>query len=63
MAGPGPAGQLWVQPAREPATLLMDFVRGLSELGQTCETIHGIQEGYWYSGEEDRAVLTPHVGD
>lgn len=20
---------------------------------------HGIQEGYWYSGEEDRAVLTP----
>ncbi|MFR4758281.1 MAG: hypothetical protein ACLT9P_09515 [Evtepia gabavorous] len=48
-----------VQPAREPATLLMDFVRGLSELGQTCETIHGIQEGYWYSGEEDRAVLTP----
>lgn len=51
-----------VQPAREPATLLMDFVRGLSELGQTCETIHGIQEGYWYSGEEDRAVLTP-VGD
>ena len=21
--------------------------------------IHGIQEGYWYSGEEDRAVLTP----
>ena len=37
-----------VQPAREPATLLMDFVRGLSELGQTCETIHGIQ---------------PHVGD
>ena len=48
-----------VQPAREPATLLMDFVRGLSELGQTCEMIHGIQEGYWYSGEEDRAVLTP----
>ncbi|MFR5026812.1 MAG: hypothetical protein ACLTC3_11945 [Evtepia gabavorous] len=48
-----------VQPAREPATLLMDFVRGPSELGQTCETIHGIQEGYWYSGEEDRAVLTP----
>lgn len=37
----------------------MDFVRGLSELGQTCETIHGIQRGYWYSGEEDRAVLTP----
>ncbi len=37
----------------------MDFVRALSELGQTCETIHGIQEGYWYSGEEDRAVLTP----
>lgn len=36
----------------------MDFVRGLSELGQTCEMIHGIQEGYWYSGE-DRAVLTP----
>ena len=48
-----------VQPAREPATLLMDFVRGLSELGQTCEMIHGIQEGYGYSGEEDRAVLTP----
>ena len=43
----------------------MDFVRGLSELGQTCEMIHGIQEGYWYSGEEDRAVLTPmwEIGD
>lgn len=48
-----------VQPSRAPATLLMDFVRGLSDLGKNCTEIRSIQEGYQYSGEGDRAVLTP----
>lgn len=48
-----------IQPARETATLLMDFVRGLQYLEQTCTALYSIREGYQYSGEEDRAVLTP----
>lgn len=48
-----------VQPARDAPTLLMDFVRGLSDLGATCTKIEAIREGYLYSGEGDRAVLTP----
>ena len=48
-----------IQPSRGAATLLMDFVGGLTELGETCTRIEAIQEGYQYSGEGDRAVLTP----
>ena len=48
-----------VQPARETATLLMDFVRGLEDLDRTCTELRAIHEGYQYSGEGDRAVLTP----
>lgn len=48
-----------IQPARETATLLMDFVRGLDELDRTCTELRSIAEGYHYSGEGDRAVLTP----
>lgn len=48
-----------IQPARDAATLLMDFVRGLSDLGASCTQIKAIREGYLYSGEGDRAVLTP----
>ncbi len=48
-----------IQPARETATLLMDFVRGMGDLGQTCTEIKMIREGYQYNGAEERAVLTP----
>lgn len=48
-----------IQSAREAATLLMDFVRGLGDLGQTCTEIRAIREGYQYNGEGERAVLTP----
>lgn len=48
-----------VQPARAPATLLMDFVQGLDRLGKTCTQLTAVREGYLYSGEGDRAVLTP----
>ena len=48
-----------IQPARDAATLLMDFVRGLPDLGASCSQITAIREGYLYSGEGERAVLTP----
>lgn len=48
-----------IQPARDAATLLMDFVRGLADLGASCTRIETIREGYLYSGEGERAVLTP----
>lgn len=48
-----------IQTARDAATLLMDFVQGLSDNGWSCRQIRAIQEGYQYSGEGERAVLTP----
>ena len=48
-----------IQAMREPATLLVDFVQGLLKLEKTCHTITSITEGYHYSGEGERAVLTP----
>ncbi|MDY3013796.1 MAG: hypothetical protein SOR61_01100 [Evtepia sp.] len=48
-----------IQVMREPATLLVDFVQGLSKLEKTCHEITSITEGYHYSGEGARAVLTP----
>ena len=52
-------GQLLIQPARAAATLLMYVVQGLPALGVETVTIQSIEEGYRYSGEGDRAVLTP----
>ena len=48
-----------IQPARAAATLLMYVVQGLPALGGETGTIQSIEEGYRYSGEGDRAVLTP----
>ena len=48
-----------IQPARAAATLLMYVVQGLPALGVETVTIQSIEEGYRYSGEGDRAVLTP----
>lgn len=48
-----------IQPALEAPALLMDFALGAEEAGLTPLTIQAIREGYQYSGEADRAVLTP----
>ena len=48
-----------IPPARAAATLLMYVVQGLPALGVETVTIQSIEEGYRYSGEGDRAVLTP----
>ena len=48
-----------VQTMREPATLLVDFVQGLLKLERPCRQVSSIAEGYQYSGEGGRAVLTP----
>ena len=66
-AAPAPAGppeeglpaDCEIQPARAAATLLMYVVQGLPALGVETVTIQSIEEGYRYSGEGDRAVLTP----
>ena len=48
-----------IQPALEAPALLMDFALGAAEAGLPPLTIQAIREGYQYSGEADRAVLTP----
>lgn len=48
-----------IQPARETATLLVDFVRGLETLERSCAQLQQIREGYLYNGQGERAVLTP----
>ena len=48
-----------IQSQRQPETLLLDFVLGLQELQTSCREIQEITEGYQYSSEGDRAVLTP----
>lgn len=48
-----------VQTMRRPETLVADFVRKLDSLNHTCTEITAITEGYRYSSQGDRAVLTP----
>lgn len=48
-----------VETSRDAVTLLMDLVRGLSDLDVTEAEISAIQTGYRYTGEGDRGVLTP----
>lgn len=45
--------------ARRSETLVVDFVRGLSELGATCTRIDSISEGYRNTGGGSRVILTP----
>ena len=60
---PIPAGGLpencEVESGREAVTLLLDLVRGLSDLGISNVEIQTIETGYHYAGEGDRGVLTP----
>lgn len=44
---------------RQPETLVVDFVRGLSDLGETCSRIASITEGYVDTGDGSRVILTP----
>lgn len=48
-----------IQPALEAPALLMDFALAAEDAGLTPLVIQSIREGYQYSGEADRAVLTP----
>lgn len=48
-----------VQSMRQPETLLVDFVTGLSDLGVTCTRIASISEGYVHTTQGDRTVFTP----
>lgn len=48
-----------IQTQRQPETLVVDFVAGLSEAEASCTAISRITEGYQYSSEGTRAVLTP----
>ena len=48
-----------VQPMAQPETLLVDFVGGLEDLGASCRRITSVTEGYAYTSQGDRAVLTP----
>ena len=48
-----------VQVMRRPETLAADFVRGLSDIGASCTQLSQIREGYRYSSQGDRVVLTP----
>ena len=48
-----------IQVTRRPETLVADLVRGLDALGSPCSEILRVGEGYRYSSQGDRAVLTP----
>lgn len=48
-----------VEDSRKTVTLLLDLVRGLSDLGISNVEIQTIQAGYRYNGAGDRGVLTP----
>ncbi len=48
-----------VQTMRRPETLVADFVGGLDDIGAACSVILSVREGYRYSGQGGRAVLTP----
>lgn len=48
-----------VEDSREAVTLLLDLVRGLSDLSASGVEVQTIQTGYRYVGEGGRGVLTP----
>jgi len=48
-----------IQAMRQPETLLVDFVAGLSELGVKCTRIASVTEGYVHVVREDRTIFTP----
>lgn len=48
-----------VQPMAQPETLLVAFANGLNSSGLSCQEITAITEGYTYTSQDDRAVLTP----
>lgn len=48
-----------VESSRAAVTLLLDLVRGLSDLDAPNTDISAIQTGYRYTGEGGRGVLTP----
>ncbi len=55
----GTPSSLEILSARQPETLVVDFARGLSDLGETCSRIDAIAEGYVNTGEGSRVILTP----
>lgn len=48
-----------VEDSRETVTLILDLVRGLSDLSASGVEVQTIQTGYRYAGEGGRGVLTP----
>lgn len=48
-----------VQPMAQPETLLVAFSNELKQNGFSCHQIFSITEGYTYTSQGDRAVLTP----
>lgn len=48
-----------VEDSRKTVTLLLDLVRGLSDLSASGAEVQTIQTGYRYVGEGGRGVLTP----
>lgn len=48
-----------IQTMRQPETLLVDFVAGLSDMGVTCHRIASVTEGYVHTVQGDRTVFTP----
>lgn len=53
------AGTWDVQPMAQPETLLVAFANELNRSGLSCHQITSITEGYTYTSQDDRAVLTP----
>ena len=48
-----------IHAGRQPETLLVDFTNGLKDLQTTCTQINTVTEGYAYTSEGDRGILTP----
>ncbi|MCF0123333.1 MAG: hypothetical protein HUJ67_04380 [Ruminiclostridium sp.] len=48
-----------ILPMRQPETLVVDFVRGLTARMETCTQIESIEEGYRSMEIGSRAILTP----
>lgn len=48
-----------VRTMRRPETLVADFVRGLDQISAHCTRLDAVTEGYAFTAQADRAVLTP----
>jgi hypothetical protein len=48
-----------LETAGQPETLLVDLALGLEDLGATPAVVTAITEGYGYTSQGDRGVLTP----